>query len=267
MNRPVLLLRDFGFGVRLGITLLCLVILGGSAVSGYFLREHYAKRDERPEFSLDDIRAHYHGIRSRAPMLIALEETNHPAELNVELDPRLRKALLDWLHGDRLAQDYDNFDLGDLAPAEILASNCVSCHDANAKGEHAYPQLPLRYFDDVRAASISREINPVAEEVQLASLHAHALGLASVCMISVLLLALTRAPSAVKGIVAVLVGGGLLVDLGAWIPARDHAGLVYAIVGGGLAFQLGTVLALCIVILDLWLPRRRSDGPASAKAD
>lgn len=253
MTRPVLLLRDFGIGVRLGITLLCLVIIGGSAVSGYFLREHYANRDERPGFTIDDVRAHYHGIRSKAPMVVALDENNHPENL----DPKLRQALLAWLNGDRLTQDYDNFDLGDMAPAEIIAANCVSCHDANATGPDAYPQLPLRYFDDVRAASISRDINPVAEEVQLASLHAHSLGLASVCMIAVLLLALTRSPSAWKGLLAILVGGGLLLDLAAWIPARDNVALVWAIMGGGFAFQAGTVLALCTVILDLWLPRRR----------
>ncbi|KAA0216934.1 MAG: hypothetical protein DYG94_02525 [Leptolyngbya sp. PLA3] len=250
MKQPTLLLRNFGPGVRLGLTLLCLVILGGSGVSGYFLREHHAGRDLRQGFSFDDIRAHYHGMRSKSPMIVALEEKNHPANL----DPKLREALINWLNSDRLTQDYDNFDLGDLAPAEILAANCVSCHDANATGPDAYPQLPLRYFDDVRTASVSRNINPVDPKKLIISLHAHSLGLASLCMVTVLLLALTRAPSPCKGVLAVLIGGGLLVDLAAWIPAADNAAWVYAIMGGGFAFQAGTVLALCTVILDLWLP-------------
>ncbi|MCL4220589.1 MAG: hypothetical protein KJZ65_04390 [Phycisphaerales bacterium] len=251
MKQPALLLRDFGVGVRIGLTLLCLVILGGSAVSGMYLRDHHSGRDERAGFSVDDIRAHYHGIRSKSPMVVALDENKHPKDL----DPKLRAALLDWLNGDRLTQDYDNFDLGDMAPAEILADNCISCHDANATGPDAYPQLPLRYFDQVKAASVSRDIQPVSEKVLMASLHAHALGIGSVCIIAVLLLALTRAPSAFKGLFAVLIGAGLLIDLAAWIPVRDNVTLVWAIMGGGLAFQAGTVLALCTVILDLWLPR------------
>lgn len=253
MTRPALLLRDFGAGVRLGLTLLCLVILGGSAVSGMYLRDHHSGRDERAGFSVDDIRAHYHGIRSKSPMIVALEENNHPENL----DPAARTALINWLNGDRLTQDYDNFDLGDMAPAEILAANCVSCHDANATGPDAYPKLPLRYFDEVKAASVSRDIQPVSDKVLMASMHAHSLGIGSVCILAVLLLALTRAPSAFKGLCAILIGAGLLIDLAAWFPVRDNVVFVWAIMGGGFAFQAGTVLALCTVILDLWLPRRK----------
>lgn len=245
-------LRDFGVGVRLGLTLLALVILGGSAVSGLYLRSHHTGRDEQRAFTLDDIRAHYHGIRSEAPLLQALRR-GHPEGL----PDAQRQALLDWLTSDRVREDYDNFDLGENMPEEIIATGCVSCHDAGATGPEAYPQLPLRYFDSVMANAVSREIHPVSPEILMASLHAHSLSLASLCIITVLLLALTRAPRAIIGILSLLIGAGLLIDLASWIPARGNELFVYGIVGGGFMFQAGVALALLVVIIDLWAPRSR----------
>lgn len=250
MATNTLRLRDFGFGVRLGLTLLALVILGGSAVSGMYLKSHHSNRDERGMFSLDDIRAHYHGIRSEAPLLTALER-GHPEALPAAQ----RQSLIDWLRSDRVREDYDNFDLGENMPEEIIATGCVGCHDTGATGPDAYPALPLRYFDDVMANAVSREINPVSPEVLMASLHAHSLSLAALCAITVLMLALTRAPRWLAGLLSVLIGAGLLIDLASWIPARDNGAFIYGIVGGGLMFQAGVALGLVVVIIDLWAPR------------
>ncbi|VAX42825.1 hypothetical protein MNBD_PLANCTO03-2328 [hydrothermal vent metagenome] len=251
MATNALKLRDFGFGVRLGLTLLAFVILGGSAVSGLYLRAHHDNRDEREGFTLDDIRAHYHGIQSKSPMLGALERS-HPEDLDTDQ----RQVLIDWLTSDRVREDYDNFDLGENMPEEIIAVSCVSCHDSGATGAEAYPELSLRYFDDVMANAVSREIKPVSLEVLTASLHAHSLALGTMCLVMVLLVALTRAPRSVVGVLAVMIGAGLLADLGSWIPARQNAAFIYGIVGGGLLFQIGVVLSLVIVVLDLWLPRK-----------
>ena len=252
-------LRDFGFGVRLGLTLLCLVILGGSAVSGWYLRTHHDNRDERAGFNLDDIRAHYHGIKTQAPLLGALQR-GHPEDLA----DAPRQALIGWLEGDRVRENYDNFDLGENMPEEIIASSCVSCHDSGATGPDAYPQLSLRYHDDVMANAVSREVNPVDEKVLLASLHAHSLALGTLCLVAVLLLALSRAPRPLAGLIATLIGVGLLADLGSWIPARDNEAFVYAIVGGGFIFYSGLTLSLLIVMADLWLPRSRPAAPPRA---
>jgi hypothetical protein len=253
MQRPTLRIRDFGAGVRLGLTILALVVLGGSAASGWYLREHHSNRDEREGFTLDDIRAHYHGIRSSAPMLAALR-SGHPESL---ADPQ-RQALIDWLQGDSIREDYDNFDLGDMAPESIIAENCISCHAADATAPGADPTLSLRYFDEVMAVSVSREINPVGITVLAASLHAHSLGLASLTLITVLLLALTRLPSPLKGLIAVITAAGLFVDLAFWLITRHWEPGVYFIMGAGFAYQAGMILALLVVIADLWLPRAAS---------
>ncbi len=252
MSTPTLKLRDFGFGVRLALTILALTVLGGSAASGWHMRMHHEDRDERPGLTIDDIRAHYHGIQSKAPMLVALER-GHPEGL----DPQAKKALEDWLTGDSIRGDYDNFDLGDFAPETIIAENCISCHSADASGPGTFPALSLRYFDDVMDVSVSREINPVDIKVLATSLHTHTLGLASLTLIAVLMLALTRLPSRLTGLIAAATALGLFVDLGAWLLTRTWEPGVYLIVGGGFVYQAGMILSLLVVIVDLWLPKSR----------
>jgi len=251
MSTSTLKLRDFGAGVRLALTILAITVLGGSAASGWYLRMHHDNRDERPGFTLDDIRAHYHGIQSKAPMLLALER-GHPEGL----DPAASKALTDWLTGSRIREDYDNFDLGDFAPETIIAENCIDCHSADASGSGTDPALSLRYFDDVMKVSVSREINPVDIKLLAASLHAHTLGLAALTLITVFLLALTRLPRPITGLIATATALGLFVDLAAWLVTRNWEPGVYLIVGGGILYQAGMILSLLIVIVDLWLPKR-----------
>lgn len=250
MSHQQLRIRDFGCGVRLALTLLALTVLAGSGVSGYFMKIHHDGRDEVDGFTIDDIRAHYHGIQSRAPMLKALNN-HHPADLN----DTSRHALIDWLGSNTLKEDYDNFDLGDMAPETIIAENCVSCHSSDASGEDAYPKMSLRYFDEVMSVSVSRKINPMNEKVMYQSLHAHSLGLASLTIVTVLLLAWTRVPRPIAGFIAFITALGLLIDLGMWVGTRYWEPGVYLIVGGGLMYQVGVVLSLLIVIADLWLPK------------
>ncbi len=250
MSTQQMRIRDFGFGMRLALTLLALTVLAGSGVSGYFMKIHHDGRDEVDGFTIDDIRAHYHGIQSRAPMLQALED-NHPADL----EEASRTALIEWLKSDTLKDDYDNFDLGDMAPETIIADNCISCHSSDATGDDAYPSLSLRYFDEVMDVSVSRKVNPMNEKVMYQSLHAHSLGLASLTIVTVLLLAWTRLPRPLIGLIAFVTALGLLMDLGMWVGARYWEPGVYLIVAGGFMYQVGVVLSLLAVIADLWLPK------------
>lgn len=248
--RPALRLRDFCFGVRLAITILSLTIIGGSVASGVYLYKVKEKRDEREGLTIDDVRAHYHGLESKPPMLVALE-SGHPEDL----PGRERQALIDWLKGDKLEENYDNFDLGDLAPEEIIIANCVSCHARSASGPDAAPQIPLQYFNEVRALSVGRTVNPVDEKILFASLHTHSLSLATLSVVVLGLLALTRLPGVVVGSVSVVTAAGLFADLASWVPARDHAWLVEVLVVGGAMYQGGLVLALVLVMLDVWWPK------------
>lgn len=253
-------LRDLGFLARLGVACLVLVMVGGSAASGVFLYLHHQNRDERAGLTVDDVRAHYHGITAKAPLIVALED-GHPEGI-AAAD---RDDLLAWLRGDpaKLAGQYDNLDLGDRAPVELIAANCTSCHSRTAKAEGAYPQLPLDYWDDVRSVAISREINPVGVEILSASTHTHALGMASMGFVMVLFALLTSWPRPLVGLVSAACGVGLLADVGGWWVTREVADAAYMVVAGGAMFNGGIGVLGLLILLDLCMPRGTAK-PAAA---
>ncbi len=244
-------LKDLHPLARVGVTLLVLTLLGGYVVSGLHLRWHYDNRDERAGFTLDDVRAAYHGITSESALLEALN-AGHPEEL-AKPD---RDALISWLGSDRINIDYDNFDLGDEAPAEIIAVSCLDCHARGAEGPDAYPPLPLDRADDVLSIAYSRDVQPSPVEILAVSQHTHAPTMALVLLVVGVLGAMTRWWGWLTGLVLAVGGAGLLTDMGGQWLARDNDAWVYAIVGGGFAYTASVfVLGICVVC-ELWIPGR-----------
>jgi hypothetical protein len=256
-------LADLPMGVRLGVLCLCAVLGIGLGASLLHMRWHYEKRDERTGFTLDDLRGAYHGMRSVSPLVAALER-GHPEDL----PPADRDVLLDWLLGardaegrrpaggnPRLSSDYDNPDLGERAPAEIMASRCLSCH-GRASGAAVAREYPLDYWDDVKIISVSREISPTDPKKLTISIHAHAISLA--CMVSLAsgLFYMTRVAKRVAEWVIFLACFGLLLDFVGQVVARQHSSMVYAIAGGGLLAYGLTGLMLIAVAVDVIVPAR-----------
>jgi hypothetical protein len=252
-------LRATNATFRLGLSCLVLVLLGGLAASATHLWQHHEMRDERPGLTLDDLTGAYHGIRSRSPMVVALED-GHPDELPAAE----RDALLAWLASDRVTEDYDSLALGERAPAEILDRSCLSCHSRDSEDEVA-AKRPLEYWDDVKAVAFSRDISPTDAEIVISSAHTHALGMGTVSVLALLLGWLTRWPRGLVGILASGSGLGLLLDLGAWLPAREAAGLVPVLAAAGALWMTSTALLLLLTLADLWLParERRQNQPGS----
>lgn len=244
-------LRDLPAAARLGITCMVVVLAFGLATSAAHLVAHHEKRDERPGLSLDDVRGAYHGIRTRAPLRVALER-GHPEKMA----DRDRRALLAWLEGGASSETYDSLDLGEYAPAEILDRNCLSCHARNAD-DSIGKRVPLEYWDDVRVLAVSRDVKPTAPEILIASAHTHALAMGTLSLLVGMLSLATRFPAGLVGFLVLLSGAGLAADLGSWFLAREHGVFVWGIVGGGAAWMGGTALMLAIVLFELWLPCRR----------
>lgn len=271
-------LRDLGPGSRIGLAGFVLTMLLGTAVSGFFLHESKHNRDERAGLTVDDIKAHYHGIQTPPALLVALEE-GHPDEYGPRpegvpnpgepwLPEADRQALIDWLTGDpdRLELDYDNFDLGAEMPEDIVYYACLHCHDATATGEHAAPSMPLRDRVDVLTLARGSDIRPVDLKILAASTHTHALAMSSmgICMFALLLL--TSAWGWLKGLVIAVTGVGLLGDISSWWLIREGPWAIMTgieefawltAIGGG-AFSGGIALMSVIVLVDLCLPRPKA---------
>ena len=245
-------LRDLGIGARLGMSMLILVILGGLAASVSHLVFHHENRDEQPGLSVTDIEGAYHGTRTSAPLRTALER-GHPEELG----DTERDLLLEWLNSDRISDDYDNLDLGDFAPAEIIAVECLQCHGRSSADPIA-KEYPLDYWTDIQGIAFSREVNPVDIKILAASTHTHAISLGVLSIVVSFLLLGTRLPRVIVGGLICLTAAALLADLGAWWLARSSSGLIWVIVVAGGLYNGGTAFMLLLTLADMWFPKKKT---------
>lgn len=233
---------------KVGVLALLLLLAGGYVTSGLLLYFHYEKRDERPGLTIDDIIGAYHGLQSTAPILAAVER-GHPENL----PPEARAAFVAWLTGPRVTEDYDNLDLGDNAPVELLAAHCVSCHKRGSPDSVA-AKLPLEFFDDVKKLAVSRKVEPTDLKIVTASTHAHAIALATIGLVLAALLALSSWPRGLSGAVIALIGVGICLDIACWWITRLTPLGAYGIVAGGMVHNAGTAAALLLLVIDLCRP-------------
>jgi hypothetical protein len=246
---PRFRLCDASIAVKLGITGLVLVLIGGLLASVYHLKLHHQNRDEVPGVSLNDVMGAYHGVNIRAPLLVALEQ-GHPTTL-AAAD---RKVLVDWLNGGRISTDYDNLDLGDRAPAEIIARDCVSCHSEKSTDKAAAAN-PLDTFESIKRIAFSKKIDPPPMRILVLSTHVHALSLGTMSLVIAGLLLCTRLPRFVTHGAIMLSGIGLAADIASWWLAINTKEFVYVIIVAGGIYNAVTGISLGLILLDTWFPR------------
>ncbi len=254
-------LRHLGLLTRLGITGLVFALALGLVASALHLVNHYENRDGVPGLTIDDLTASYHGIEAPAPLVLALER-GHPETIS----DAERASLLAWLGSDRISQDYDSLDLGDAAPAEIIAASCLSCHSRSATpaaDQLAAKRIPLDYWDDVQSVAYARSVPPTPTSIILMSMHAHALTMAVMTLVIAALGLATAFPKRIVGLLVCIAGVALIADLASWLIAREFAPAVYVIVGAGAVYNLATAALLVLVFLELWRPRTRREKVAS----
>ena len=260
MNAHPQMLRSLGVLARLGVAGLVLTMLGGTAASGIYLNMHHGDRDQRDGLTVNDVRAHYHGVVSPSVLIESLD-SGHPERLA----DRERSILLEWLRGDaaQLSLEYDNLDRGEDAPAEILFRACADCHSRSADGEDAYPELPLDYWDDVYSLAASTDIRPVDTEILAASTHTHALGMASMGLVMALLMFFTTMPRVIVSPVIAVTGVGLIADIGGWWLTRIDDTFAWMVVIGGVGFSAGMTVMSLLILIELCLPKPVSGGNES----
>lgn len=247
-------LRRLGLVPRLGVGAVVLVVLGGIAASVTHVYQHYQNRDESPGLTLDDIRAAYRGLTTTSALLGSLQR-GHPETMKAAD----REALVNWLTADRVAENYDNMDLGDRSPAELIAANCLACHSrktaATAPGRST---ILLDYWTDLKEIAVSRRVSPMDRKIMVASTHAHALAMGSLTAVVAGLLLMTSWARALIGLFIGVLGVSLLADLGSWWLASQADIFTYVIAGAGAIYNGGMVLACLLVIGDLLMPRPRA---------
>lgn len=245
-------LHRLPWGVRLGLTGLLAAIVLGMVASAAHLYNHYRNRDESIAFTMDDVKAAYHGLDKPAPLRTALER-GHPEGFAGKDGGEPRDVLLAWLKSGRIAEDYENIDLGIASPREILETNCVSCHssrEAAGKGGG----IVLDSLTAVRQQASSKTINRNPDRIIIMSAHAHALSLGTLSLVLVAMLWLTRLPRGVVSALAALNGLALVADIASWWLARDMEVFAYLIVGAGGVYNATTTLIAVVVAGAMWWP-------------
>jgi len=253
MKRVAFRLRRMSLSLRIAVSCLILILGGGYVAAVNYMFLHYEKKDERPGLSMDDIAGSFHGVTRPAGLIVALEGSMRPYVNDEE-----HRQLMTWLHGDRISGGYDNFDLGDSAPAEILDRNCLRCHSRSAtEGEGIGAEVPLEFWDDVKRHAFSKQLDPVPLEILTVSTHTHALSMSLVALLTCCLFWATAWPCRLRHGLIVLTFVSLLVDLASWWLARwSPSFCVVLVVAGGI---YGTCLGLQLVgaFFDMWFGRIR----------
>lgn len=243
-------LRDFAWPARLGFLGLLLTVAGGIVLAMLQVEQHYSPRDQEPGLSMQDLEGAYHGVKAPSPLLQALKEKNHPTELA----KNKRDALIKWLEGNRVQTDYDNIDLGDFAPVEIIASDCLSCHGRGSK-EAIARTVPLDDWSKVKTIAFSKTIEPTPADKVIVSAHAHMPAMATLTLVLALMLFMTTYPRRLIESLAGTMGVFLMLDFAGWWLAREWMPGTYLIVVAGGVYNVATAVALLLLAVELARPR------------
>lgn len=245
-------LGGLGCGYRVGLTCLLACLAVGQVAGLQHMVGHYDKRDDRPGFTVDDIKSAYHGLDAPAPLQIALNR-GHPEKLK---EPE-RKVLLAWLGSGKIVQDYDNPDLGVASPKEIIASSCLQCHSAKldpAKADPKARMVTLDTTEEIKKFASARQVLPTPADKVLVSIHAHAPSMALMSLAVVVMAGLSRWPRRLVGTLTALCGVGLICDFaGMWL-ARSSEAWIGVLLAGGAAFHLSFSLLVVLALAEMWLP-------------
>lgn len=250
------MLRSLPILARLGLTALLATMFIGAAASAFQVLFHYDKRDDVPGFSIDDIKAAYHGLDAPSKLLTALER-NHPEPPHA-LSKDDRDTLLKWLQSPRIQEDFQSPDLGPQSPAEIVASNCASCHSPAAKPPFKSHPLTIQSWSDVQKIAFSRKVEPTPMHIITLSAHTHAPAMAMMGIIAAALIMHTRLPRAFSSALIAILGVSLFADIASWFLTRHHENFAYVIFLAGAIFNATFTLAILLTLADLWLPTKRS---------
>jgi hypothetical protein len=245
-------LSRLSLALKGAVTCLIVIVAGGLVASMVQMILHYENRDEQAGLTMDDLVGSFHGLDQPSRLLVSIKGDMRPYIPTDEEYEQLKK----WLEGDRISEDYDNLDLGDYAPAEILSINCLNCHARNAtEGDGVGERVPLEYWDDVKRVAFSKKIEPTPMSILVTTTHTHALTMPLVGIVACGLFLSTGWPRRLRHAVVFLTFFALLVDIGGWWLSRYEASFTYLIVAGGAGFGGLCGLQLLGAFLDTWFGR------------
>ena len=273
-------LADLPTSAKLMITAFAVLIGCGYLMAAYNIYERHNDADLEPGLTLADLQRVYHGlertatheVRKRTPsMMERMVQPGAPMRRHLEQGgPDAVAVLTDWLADDAPQADFARNvppGGGNLSPQQVLANQCVRCHNA-AGGEMA--DVPYAEAADaaptyelVAALAQPRYGRPTTQDetmylaptgrAELVHItHAHMLSMPVFALAVGVLFWATGMSRRVKAIIGPAPMVALCVDFAAWWLARPFEPAVYLIAVAGLVFALGLAVQLFCVLGALW---------------
>jgi hypothetical protein len=189
------------------------------------------------------------------------------------------RALITWLEEGAKQESFDPSGKpqpGDPSPKEVIARQCVECHNAEGgdMSDVPYADSPAvepRY--ELVSAVAAPEVKPVEAGTKTVYLppvstaklvhitHAHILSIPVFTLIIAGLFLLTGARAWIKLFLAPLPMLATCVDFASWWLARSVEPFVYVIAAAGAVFGVALGLQILIILGSMWFGRR----PAGAR--
>jgi hypothetical protein len=291
------------------LTCFLLLVSAGYGIAVLNIYEHNQDADLEPGLSLDDLRVRYHGwTKPPAPAPAAPAPASKEGEPAATapagpVSPMLKmvlpggamrkyldkggetaaRALVSWLQAGSKKEDFTRegvFKEGDPSVSDVLADQCIKCHNAQsgkkkdvpyAASSKADPDYEMVAKQALASAAASRGeavyLAPMALSELIQSTHAHILSIPVFALAVGCMFFLTRQRPAVKAILGPLPMIGAILDIGGWWLARPFEPGIYVIAAAGGIFGGSLALQTLCILGSLWLGRRGRPEPAGAPED
>ncbi len=283
-------------GKWLATAFLAIVGFGYLAAVANMFHQHQLA-DGVPGLSIDDLRAAFHGVEvqddpgdeaSSAPKSRFMEMVEPGGDMRKHLtkggEPAVR-TLEKWLRNGATRENFTKAGIaqeGDPSPADVVASNCLRCHNADG-GEKADTPYGEDLFDVdydmifVYAAPGTakqtteatpgepRTIGPNSEAHLFLVTHIHMLSIPVFTLIVSALFLLTGNCRGIRGLLTVAPMFSLCVDFSSWWLARWAEGFIYAIAAAGAVFGATFGLQILSVTWAIWFGRPGDGTPVHSR--
>lgn len=278
-------LADCSVPAKVLLTLFLVLVGAGYLVAVLNIYERHHDADGDPALTTDDIRCVYHGmhkvasgdasLRPPSPMLKAvLPGGTMRKQLEKGGEPAIR-ALITWLEAGAKEADFDRADTprpGDPSPQDVIAKQCVRCHNAQSGDATDIPYAPDRdaapqfAMVTAKAASVLEPTTQPSQPAYIAPMsfaqlvqvtHAHILTIPIVALIVGGLFLLTGLPAWIKLVLGPLPMLAVVCDIASWWLARPFEPFIHVIAAAGAVFGASFGLQILCVFGSLWFGRRQ----------
>lgn len=284
-------LPALSLGAKLTLTLFLLLVGGGYLVAVAKIYVWHNAADGVPGMSPDDLRAVFHGLEREVT-----EEVRNTlaSEMLREVRPgggmrrylmrggeSAERALIGWLESGASEADFSvvgRFQAGDPSAKQVIAAQCIECHNAAGGDAHDLPYADARDAEP-RYELVARVATPVVGEATeetrvirlepissrelLHSTHAHILSIPVFTLIVAGLFLLTDVGPRFKAVLAPLPMLAVLLDIGSWWLARPFEPFAYVIAAAGALFGVTYGLQILCILACMWVGKRPAPEPGT----